>query len=76
MQLETVRRPPTRRGKLAPMQLLDVKTAAARLSLHPETVRDLLRANELRGIKFNRSWKIEEEELAAYVERMKAAQTN
>ncbi len=55
------------------MQLLDVKTAAARLSLHPETVRDLLRANELRGIKFNLSWKIEEEELAAYVERMKAA---
>jgi excisionase family DNA binding protein len=58
------------------VQLLDVKTAAARLSLHPETVRDLLRANELRGIKFNRSWKIEEEELAAYVQRMKAAQTS
>jgi len=54
------------------MQLLDVKTTAARLCLHPETVRELLREGELRGIKFKRAWKIEEEELAAYVERMKA----
>ena len=57
------------------MQLLDVRTTAARLSLHPETVRDLLRAGELRGIKTGAVWKVEEEELAAYIQRLRAAQT-
>lgn len=54
------------------MQLLDVKTTAARLSLHPETVRDLLRAKALRGIKTGRVWKVEEEEIARYVEQLRA----
>lgn len=57
------------------MQLLDVKTAAARLSLHPETVRDYLRDGVLRGVKTGRFWKVEETEVAAYVERLKATQT-
>jgi excisionase family DNA binding protein len=57
------------------MQLLSVNEAAARLSMHPETVRDYLRDGSLRGIKTGRLWKIEESEIAAYVDRLKAAQT-
>jgi excisionase family DNA binding protein len=55
------------------MQLLDVETAAARLSLHPETVRRLIRAGELYALKTGRVWKVEETEIAAYVDRLKAA---
>jgi excisionase family DNA binding protein len=61
---------------LESVQLLDVKTTAARLSLHPETVRDLLRSRAIVGVKTGRVWKVEEEELAAYVKRIKAAQTS
>jgi excisionase family DNA binding protein len=57
------------------VQLLDVKTTAARLSLHPETVRDLLRSRAIVGVKTGRVWKVEEEEIAAYVQRLRA-QTN
>ena len=56
------------------MQLLDVKTAAARLALHPETVRDYLRDGILRGVKTGRFWKVEESEVENYVERLKATQ--
>jgi excisionase family DNA binding protein len=56
------------------MQLLDVETAAARLSLHPETVRRLIRAGDIRALKTGRLWKVEETEIGAYVARLKAAQ--
>jgi excisionase family DNA binding protein len=58
------------------MQLLDVKTAASRLAVHPETMRDYLRSGVVKGIKMGATWKIEETEIAAYIERLKAAQTN
>jgi excisionase family DNA binding protein len=57
------------------MQLLTVTEAAKRLSMHPETLRDYLRAGTLRGVKTGRSWKVEESELAAYVERSRVAQS-
>ena len=54
------------------MQLLDVKTAAARLAVHPETLREYLRVGTLRGLKMGSTWKVEESEIAAYIERLKA----
>ena len=57
------------------MQLLTTEEAASRLSLHPETVRRLLRDGDLRGVRMgSRAWRIEEGELDAYIERLKAAQ--
>ena len=55
------------------MQLLSVNDAAARLSMHPETLRDYLRAGTIRGVKTGRFWKVEETELTDYVARLKAA---
>lgn len=59
------------------MQLFTTEEAARRLGLHPETVRRFLREGTLRGVQINgRAWRIEETELSAYVERLKAtAQT-
>lgn len=44
-------------------QLLTVEEAAERLKLHPETIREHLRAGILRGIKKGRSWRIPESAL-------------
>ena len=56
------------------MQLLSTEDAAQRLGLHPETVRRFLREGVLRGVKIGRNHRIEESELAAYIERLKQAQ--
>ena len=57
------------------MQLLSTEDAAQRLGLHPETVRRFLREGILRGVKIGRNHRIEESEIAAYIERLKAAQS-
>lgn len=57
------------------MQLLTTEDAAKRLGLHPETVRRFLREGTLRGVKIGRKHRIEESEIAAYVERLKTAQS-
>lgn len=56
------------------MQLLTTEDAAKRLGLHPETVRRFLREGTLRGVKIGRKHRIEENEIVAYVERLKTAQ--
>jgi excisionase family DNA binding protein len=56
------------------MQLFTVSEAAKRLSMHPETVRAYLRSGAIRGVKTGRAWKVEETEIAAYVERNRVAQ--
>lgn len=55
------------------MRLLTTEEAAARLAVHPETLREYLRLGTLRGLKMGRTWKVEESEIAAYVERLKVA---
>jgi excisionase family DNA binding protein len=55
------------------MQLYTTSEAAKRLGLHPETVRKFLRNGTLQGVKIGKSHRIEESELVAYVERLKAA---
>jgi len=54
------------------MLLITTEEAARRLSLTPETVRRMIRGGELRAVKIGRVHRIEEEELSAYVARMKA----
>jgi excisionase family DNA binding protein len=56
------------------MQLLDVETASARLAMHPETLRKMIRAGEFPALKLGRFWKVEESEVENYVERLKATQ--
>ena len=56
------------------MQLLTTQDAAQRLGLHPETVRRFLREGVLHGVKIGRKHRIEESEIAAYIERLKTAQ--
>ena len=56
------------------MQLLDVKTAATRLSLHPETLRDYLRLGIVSGVKVGRVWRISEADLRSYVKKLKEEQ--
>lgn len=58
---------------LRAMQLLTTDEAARRLGLHPETVRRFLREGTLRGVKIGRAHRIEENEIAAYIDRLKAA---
>lgn len=52
------------------MQLLSTEETAQRLGLHVETVRRLLRDGTLRGVKIGRVHRIDENEIAAYVERL------
>lgn len=52
------------------MQLLSTDEAARKLGLHPETVRRLLRNGTLRGVKIGRVHRVDEDEIAAYVERL------
>lgn len=54
------------------MLLLTTEETARRLSLTPETVRRMIRGGTLRAVKIGRVHRIEEEELSAYVGRMKA----
>jgi len=54
------------------MQFLTTEETAKRLSLTPETVRRMIRGGELRAVKIGRVHRIEEEELGAYVIRLKA----
>jgi excisionase family DNA binding protein len=54
------------------MQLLSTEETARRLGVHPETVRRLLRSGGLRGVKIGHVHRIEEAEISAYVERLKA----
>lgn len=58
------------------MQLLSTEEAAKRLDLHPETVRRFIREGVLRGVKIGRFHRLEEGEIAAYVERLKAGASN
>jgi len=58
------------------VQLLTVSDAAKRLALDSETVRRYLRTGAINGVLVGRYWRIEETELTAYVERLKAAQTS
>jgi excisionase family DNA binding protein len=54
------------------MQLLSTEETARRLGVHVETVRRLLRSGTLRGVKIGHVHRIEEGEISAYVERLRA----
>lgn len=54
------------------MQLLSTEETARRLGVHVETVRRLLRSGTLHGVKIGHVHRIEEGEISAYVERLRA----
>lgn len=52
------------------MQLFSTEETAKRLNLHPETVRRFIREGRLHAVKIGNVHRIEENEIAAYVERL------
>jgi excisionase family DNA binding protein len=55
-------------------ELLTVEQAAARLQMHPVTIRRLLREGKLPGRKVGvRQWRVSADALKAYMEGEKAA---
>lgn len=49
-------------------QLLTPDDVAARLKMHRDTVRRLLRSGELPGVKIGRAWRTPSDKLAQWVE--------
>jgi len=47
--------------------LITIADGAAKLGVHPETLRLMLRKRELTGVKVGKSWRVLESDLAAYV---------
>jgi excisionase family DNA binding protein len=55
-------------------ELLTPDDVAARLKLHPDTVRRLLRSGKIPGVKINaRSWRVPTDKLAKWVEEQGGA---
>jgi len=54
---------------------LTVKEIAARLRVHPETVRDWIRSGELRGVRLGKrsGFRVSESDLRAFIESRKPA---
>lgn len=50
---------------IAPM--LTIHDVAAKLNIDERTVRELIRKNELRAIKIGKEWRVQEDDLEAYV---------
>jgi excisionase family DNA binding protein len=50
-----------------PEEFLTVEEVAERLKVHPESVRDWLRAGKLKGLKAGRQWRIQESALNAFL---------
>jgi excisionase family DNA binding protein len=47
--------------------LLTIEETAAKLKMHPETVRQWLRDGKLAGVKLSRDWRVRESDLAAFI---------
>jgi excisionase family DNA binding protein len=54
------------------MELLTVDEVAAMLKVSTFTVRELLKANKLHGVKVGRQWRIRKADLEAYLSRSEA----
>jgi excisionase family DNA binding protein len=52
-------------GAMAIEQMLTVETAAAALSVHPETIRRLIKRGQLQAIKIGKSYRIAESAIIA-----------
>jgi excisionase family DNA binding protein len=48
--------------------LYTISTAAAKLSLHPESVRRIIRSGELRAFKVGKGWRLRESDLKSYID--------
>lgn len=53
------------------MELLTVEETAERLKVSADTIRELLKRNELPGVKVGRQWRISEPALRAYLNTRK-----
>jgi excisionase family DNA binding protein len=53
-------------------QLLTPEDVAARLKMHPDHVRRLLRSGEIPGAKIGSAWRVSPERLAQWVEEKTA----
>jgi excisionase family DNA binding protein len=49
-------------------QLLDVESAARRLSIHPDTLRSMLRRGDIEGVKIGVTWRVSLDALNRYIE--------
>lgn len=52
-------------------KIYTVNEVAEMLKVDPETIRLLLRNQKLKGLKIGNSWRIEENELEAYLETLR-----
>ena len=50
------------------MQIYTVEEVADLLKIKPETVRMMLRANELNGFKAGKAWRVTEDDLKKYIQ--------
>ena len=51
------------------MNLLTVREAAEQLGCAPKTVRKLIRAGALRGVRLGREWRVDQDQLDLFVKR-------
>jgi len=54
-----------------PTKMLTPNDIAKRLNIHPNTVRDYLKAGVLPAVKLGRVWRVEEEDLNKWLEEKK-----
>ncbi len=47
--------------------LYTISAAAEKLSLHPESLRRIIRSGEVRAVKVGKSWRLRESDLASYI---------
>lgn len=52
------------------MKKYSVDELANMFDVHPETIRRMLKRGEIKGYKFGREWRVNEDELKKYTERM------
>jgi len=52
-------------------KMLTPSEIAEKLNLHPNTVRDYLKAGVLPGVKLGRVWRVEEEDLDKFLKERK-----
>ncbi len=52
-------------------KILSIKQAAEKLGVTDRTVQNLILRGDLHGFQVGERWKVEEEEIAAYIERQK-----
>lgn len=53
------------------MKFYDVEEIAAMFNVHAETIRRMLKSGEMLGFKMGGVWKITEEELQKYIDKLK-----